>query len=233
MDVRERCAGLWPVRAGAIAHPVAARPAGARPKMNTPLTAVGTPKTGVSFHIAYDQLQRLLTKEVTAGDNTKVLERTVYARNYVEFEVPEDRVSVVYNPITKATEYTVKGNITLDPKATKFFRRNSIKMITIEELVNYGLENIDTNENVSVPLRDLVFLYKTIEELVRFFHNPMHYPSLEEVKQYFGDKDEGMFSVLCKIRNETIYKMLPEKVHKMIDDGLLSSNEYPFYYKKG
>jgi hypothetical protein len=71
MDVRERCAGLWPARAGAIAHPVAARPAEARPK-NEYSSYCSWDTEDRRFHNTYDQLQRLLTKEVTVGGSTKV-----------------------------------------------------------------------------------------------------------------------------------------------------------------
>lgn len=45
------------------------------------------------------------------------------ARNYIEFEVPKGSVEVIKNPITQATEYTIKGNVKLNPLTTKFIKR--------------------------------------------------------------------------------------------------------------
>lgn len=45
------------------------------------------------------------------------------ARNYVEFEVPESRITIEKNGTTGATERTIKGDIELNPKTTKFVKR--------------------------------------------------------------------------------------------------------------
>lgn len=44
------------------------------------------------------------------------------ARNYLEFSVPTNNVIIVDNPLTKAREYTIKGNVILDNN-TKFVKR--------------------------------------------------------------------------------------------------------------
>ncbi len=44
------------------------------------------------------------------------------ARNYIEFNVNSERVEIVDNPVTKAREYTVKGDVELGDDA-KFFKR--------------------------------------------------------------------------------------------------------------
>ncbi|GEM_PF-2174764 len=45
------------------------------------------------------------------------------ARNYIEFEVPRSSVNVIQNATTKATEYTIKGNVKLNAETTKFSKR--------------------------------------------------------------------------------------------------------------
>ncbi|MEZ0128963.1 HYD1 signature containing ADP-ribosyltransferase family protein [Flavobacterium sp. LBUM151] len=45
------------------------------------------------------------------------------ARNYIEFEVEDSRVSTKTNA-QGATEYMIKGDVELDPKKTKFVKRN-------------------------------------------------------------------------------------------------------------
>ena len=44
-------------------------------------------------------------------------------KDYVEFKIEASRVEEVYNPLTKSTEQTVKGNVKLDPETTKIVKR--------------------------------------------------------------------------------------------------------------
>lgn len=46
------------------------------------------------------------------------------ARNYIEFDVPNSMVEKSKNAVTGSMEYTVKGNVELNEKTTKFFKRN-------------------------------------------------------------------------------------------------------------
>jgi RHS repeat-associated protein len=78
--------------------------------------------------VAYDQntvfTERAKGKALSAADAAdKYGIKKGSARNYIEFEVDADRVSVVKNKITGATEYTVKGDVDLSEKTTKFVKR--------------------------------------------------------------------------------------------------------------
>lgn len=67
------------------------------------------------------------------------------------------------------------------------------KYTSVEEQVLYGLDRIDASRTVEVSLRDLVFVYKTIGELRRFFHQPLHYPSMIQIERFLGNKDHGAY----------------------------------------
>jgi len=47
------------------------------------------------------------------------------------------------------------------------------------EYATYGIaENIASDETVEVNLRELLIVKATLQELVQFFHNEMHYPTI-------------------------------------------------------
>lgn len=61
------------------------------------------------------------------------------------------------------------------------------------------LASISEDDTIEIGLKQLLFVYKAIEEWRDYFHNDAHYPTLEEVKKYVGTKDQGMYSVLDHI----------------------------------
>ena len=67
---------------------------------------------------------------------------------------------------------------------------------SVEEQVEHGLDSVDTSHVVEVPLQDLLYVYKTLGEFVSYFHQPLHYPSLEAVQRFIGNKDEGALHLL-------------------------------------
>ncbi|REE07663.1 hypothetical protein DFQ09_11210 [Winogradskyella pacifica] len=78
-----------------------------------------------------------------------------------------------------------------------------------------------------------MLIYKTFEEFNRFFHQPMHYPTIEDIEIYLRNKDAGAFSVISEI----YYKVLPQYLPKEIEDKFGEENDpfdiskYPYYYK--
>jgi hypothetical protein len=62
---------------------------------------------------------------------------------------------------------------------------------TIRELVEYGLANASEARTVQVPLRDLLFVNQVMRELVRFLHQPAHYPGLATVENFLGTHGMG------------------------------------------
>jgi hypothetical protein len=104
---------------------------------------------------------------------------------------------------------------------------------SVEEQVTYGLEKIDPSRTITLSLRDFIYLHNTLDELVRFFHQPMHYETLEDVSQYLGNRDTGAFHLL----SDLLYKkfnfrdILPPDIVGMVEDGEFENPNPPYYYK--
>lgn len=102
---------------------------------------------------------------------------------------------------------------------------------TINEIVEYGLDSIDPNETLTVNLKDLIYIYKSLEEFNRFFHQPMHFKKIEDVEQYLGDKDEGAFSIIGNIYYKIFDRMFPQYIKDIVEDDDFQHPKYPFYYE--
>ena len=102
---------------------------------------------------------------------------------------------------------------------------------TVEAQVEYGLDAISEERTLEVPLRDLLYVYKTLGEFVRFFHQPMHYPKLEHVNQFLGNVDEGAAHLLFECYYRKLYDVWPEDVKEMFNDSQLEHPIKPYYYE--
>lgn len=106
------------------------------------------------------------------------------------------------------------------------------KYTDVESQVEYGLEKIDSNRRIDVSLKDFLYLLNTIDEFVRFFHQPKHYESLEDVEKFMGNKDKGAFHLLCEVRSKFYYRdIMPKDIQEMIDNSEFENPESPYYYK--
>lgn len=104
---------------------------------------------------------------------------------------------------------------------------------TVEEQVTYGLDEIDPQRTIEVNLRDFLYLHNTIAELVRFFHQPMHYESLEDVERFLGGRDNGALHLLweCMYKKFEYRDVMPADVVDMIEQGVFDNPVNPYYYK--
>jgi hypothetical protein len=101
----------------------------------------------------------------------------------------------------------------------------------LERLVTHGLETIDDQETVTVNLRDLVFVYATLLEFQRFFHQPLHYRRLDDVKAFLGSVDDKAgYALLSSAIHDKMQAMLPKHVERGYEDGVFESPCLPFYY---
>lgn len=91
---------------------------------------------------------------------------------------------------------------------------NSPSVRKIEE----QLSSISTDESIEVNLKDLLFIYMSIEEFRKYLHNEDHYPSLDTIKAYIGNRTTGMYSVLDHIYINIFGVMLPKEIEKRLDD---------------
>jgi hypothetical protein len=105
-----------------------------------------------------------------------------------------------------------------------------------ENLVDYAYygieENIGAQETVEVNLRDLMKVHATLAEFVQFFHQPMHYQSLEDIHEYLGSvHDDKGFKLLHSATYEIMNRMLPEKIQDLFDDSCFDNPQSPFYFE--
>jgi hypothetical protein len=101
---------------------------------------------------------------------------------------------------------------------------------TVEEQVEYGLDGIDPSRTVQVSLRDLVFVYKTIGELQRFFHQPLHYPSLVQVQRFVGNRDRGAYHLIAECYYQKLRDVFPPDIAAALAEDRLYPAEFPDYY---
>jgi hypothetical protein len=89
----------------------------------------------------------------------------------------------------------------------------------IEERVVYGLDSVDPDRKIEVSLKDLLFTYQTIGELIAFFHDSDKYPTLESVHQVVGDRDKGALNLLWEIYYRKLYDVWPEDIIQGFDES--------------
>ena len=108
------------------------------------------------------------------------------------------------------------------------------KYATIKEIVEYGLDKISERETITMSLLDFLYMRRVLEEYMRFFHNPDHYPTIDAVKDYLGNiSSGGGFEVLNTALYEKICTVeLPDEVEKMFADDMFEHPLYPKYYRE-
>jgi hypothetical protein len=82
----------------------------------------------------------------------------------------------------------------------------------IERRVAYGLDAVDPERKIEVPLRDLLFTYQTIGELIAFFHDSEKYPTVEDVHNFLGERDHGALALLWEIYYRKLYDIWPQDI---------------------
>ena len=109
-----------------------------------------------------------------------------------------------------------------------------MKHTNVEEQIEYGLDTIDEKRTVEVNLRDLVYVYETLQELNRFFHQPAHYPELADVERFLGNlEDGGGFRAIHKCIYDKMSGMVPKDIGDAYGDGdVFDHPDPPYYYQK-
>ena len=103
---------------------------------------------------------------------------------------------------------------------------------SVREVVDYGLERISPDRSVSVPVRELVRLFKIFGELNAFFHQPMHYPDLDAVHAFLGSRtDGGAYQAISEAYYDTLPSLLPDDVVQIIESGELEHPK-PLAYRE-
>ena len=103
----------------------------------------------------------------------------------------------------------------------------------VKSQVEYGLDKIDARRKIAVSLRDFVYLHNLISELVRFFHQPLHYEKLEDVYKFLGDDNEGALKMLSEaLHRKFQYRdIFPKDIKEMINNSEFEHPNPPYYYK--
>jgi hypothetical protein len=105
---------------------------------------------------------------------------------------------------------------------------------TARELVEYGLSSVAEERSVQVPLRDLLFINQVLGEFVRFFHQPLHFLEVAQVKAFLGGQGDGeAFEVLAEAYYSKLQNMLPPDIQALTTDGAFDHPSPPAYYKRG
>ncbi|MCY7297446.1 hypothetical protein [Alteromonas sp. a30] len=101
----------------------------------------------------------------------------------------------------------------------------------LEEIATYGFDAIDPDEKVEVNLKDLMYVFSTLQEYQRFFHQPLHYQTMEDIERFLGSvNDQAAFKLLHTSIHEKMRKMLPKHVEEKYGEGDFDSPKLPFYY---
>lgn len=108
------------------------------------------------------------------------------------------------------------------------------KYASIQDIVEYGLDKISEKETITMNLKDFLYVRRVLEEYMRFFHNPDHYPYMESVKEYLGNASSGGgFEVLNTALYKKMYKVaLPKAVEKMMEEDIFEHSLFPKYYQE-
>lgn len=101
----------------------------------------------------------------------------------------------------------------------------------IKEILKHEIDSVSVKEKVEITLRDFILLYKTIEELRRFFHNPEHLKNKSQVELYIGNKNTGMYSLLDELYRIELDKLLTPEIELILESDKLDSGKSPFYFK--
>ena len=98
----------------------------------------------------------------------------------------------------------------------------------------YGIdENISPDLTTVVSVRDLMKVHATLAELIRFFHQPSHMQTLNDVEEYMGSADtNGAFKLLKLAHYDIMQRMLPAEIDKLFDKSVFNAPECPYYFEE-
>jgi hypothetical protein len=105
---------------------------------------------------------------------------------------------------------------------------------SITEIVEFGLEGVPKERTVEVSLRDLLYVHQTLGELNRFFHQPDHFKSIQNVNLFLGSRGSGGgYEALHQAYYSKLRDMLPAQVQALLSGGAFEHPSPPFYYGEG
>lgn len=107
------------------------------------------------------------------------------------------------------------------------------KYAKAKDIVGFGLDRIPDDQTITMNLRDYMYVRGVLEEFVRFFHQPEHYKTIQDVEEFLGSaRSSDGFRILCDALYQKMYKVeLPSRITEMIDDDVFSHPSFPRYYR--
>ena len=107
------------------------------------------------------------------------------------------------------------------------------KYAKTKDIVEYGLSKISEEQTVTISLRDFMYISRTLEEFMRFFHQPGHYTRIEDVMEFLGTNNSNdAFKVLATSIYQKLRKVeLPDEIEKMIEENVFEHPLSPNYYR--
>lgn len=74
------------------------------------------------------------------------------------------------------------------------------------------------SQKIQVDIDEVMKLYILMEDLVAFFHQPMHYETIEDLHKFLGNRDEGAIKEMAEAYYDVIWNWLPEDKRKEIEE---------------
>ena len=94
-------------------------------------------------------------------------------------------------------------------------------------MVEFGLDSISNTEKVEVSLKDLLYVFQTLQEYQRFFHQNLHYSKIEDVHKFL---ESGGYEILKQSIHSKLRDVFPEFVEEMFNEGKFDSDKEPYYF---
>ncbi|MCE6987856.1 hypothetical protein [Dyadobacter sp. CY323] len=83
--------------------------------------------------------------------------------------------------------------------------------------IEIELDLISETETIEVNLKQLLLVYKAVEDWRSFFHNSMHYSTIDDLTNYVGNRKEGMYATMNHIYMETFGQLLPGDIEDRLE----------------
>lgn len=101
---------------------------------------------------------------------------------------------------------------------------------SIEEKIALGLDTIDPDRKIDMPLRDLMYIFKTFSELNRFFHQNRYYQKIQDIERSLGNQKAGAYAAIHRCLYDVLSNALPEDISQSLDERERIENPNPPYY---
>ncbi len=99
------------------------------------------------------------------------------------------------------------------------------------EQVEYNLDKVDPERTVAVPVRDLLWIFQAFGELNQYFHQPMHYPTVEALNAFLGGRnDDGGYSIIHEAYYRRLQNLLPTDIMERVRAGEFEHPNLPHYF---